>query len=45
MDRTRDPGSIDPVNPVTINSVEQSHEGDRIAVVGEVPRAHFEQKQ
>jgi len=23
MDRTRDPGSIHPVNPVTINSVER----------------------
>ncbi len=32
IDRTRDPGSINPVNPVYINSVEQIHAVDRIAV-------------
>jgi len=32
IDRTRDPGSIDPVNPVAIDSVEQIHAVDRIAV-------------
>ena len=32
IDRTRDPGSINPVNPVDIDSVEQIHAVDRIAV-------------
>ncbi len=31
-DRTRNPGSIGPVNPVTITRAEQIHEIDRIAV-------------
>ncbi len=32
IDRTRDPGSTNPVNPVYIDNVEQIHAVDRIAV-------------
>jgi len=38
IDRTRDPGSIDPVNPVPIKCVEQIHAVDRIAIDDSIGR-------